>query len=77
MSGLRTIRSRRAVFGLLCNSAVALIPSLAAIRASAQEPETGRIVGRVVDANTGQGIVDAGIQVNLTKDQVRDLPPAQ
>jgi outer membrane receptor protein involved in Fe transport len=41
---------------------MALVAALAP-RAGAQETETGRIVGRVVDANTGQGIIDAGVQV--------------
>jgi outer membrane receptor protein involved in Fe transport len=42
---------------------VALIGCLASATALAQELPTGRIVGRVVDATTGQGIVDAGVSV--------------
>jgi outer membrane receptor protein involved in Fe transport len=63
MPGLRIIRSRRAVCGFLWSAAIAVVAALAAARAGAQELETGRIVGRVVDANTGQGIIDAGVQV--------------
>jgi outer membrane receptor protein involved in Fe transport len=42
--------------------AVAVV-SASASRHVAAQVATGRIVGRVVDASTGQGIVDAGVQV--------------
>jgi outer membrane receptor protein involved in Fe transport len=37
--------------------------AVASSRASAQQVPTGRIVGRVIDATTGQGISDAGVQL--------------
>lgn len=37
--------------------------SLVALPAAAQTPTTGRIVGRVIDAASGQGLSDAGVQV--------------
>lgn len=40
-----------------------LLTSFGATTAAAQQLPTGRIVGRVVDATTGQGITDAGVQV--------------
>jgi TonB-dependent receptor len=32
-------------------------------RAAAQEPRAGRIVGRIVDAGTGNGLTDVGVQI--------------
>jgi hypothetical protein len=44
--------------------AVALLGSVCAVGAlRAQQPVTGRIVGRVIDAQTGRGVSDAGVQV--------------
>lgn len=45
---------------LLLLTAVLILPLPSA---SAQAPSTGRIVGRVLDAATGTGLTDAGIQV--------------
>jgi outer membrane receptor for ferrienterochelin and colicin len=43
--------------------ALVVLPFIFAAPLRAQELPTGRIVGRVVDAATGQGITDAGVQV--------------
>jgi outer membrane receptor protein involved in Fe transport len=51
---------------LLITRAFALASLLPFCASSAQQPATGRIVGRVVDASTGQAIVDAGILVEGT-----------
>lgn len=56
MSSYSTARSLRAAL-LFCLCASAL---------RAQQPNTGRIVGRVVDATTGAAIVDAGLQIGGT-----------
>ena len=40
---------------------LALLPSLFASALAAQRP--GRVVGRVIDAETGKGIADAGVQI--------------
>src|SRR3954463_1816840 len=42
---------------------IAAVFALAAATLPAQQIPTGRIVGRVIDATTGQGIADAGVQV--------------
>jgi outer membrane receptor protein involved in Fe transport len=57
MIALRFAGSPRAAF-------VVLLCAAATIRA--QQASTGRIVGRVVDATTGQGIVAAAVQVDGT-----------
>ena len=44
-------------------AAVAFLTLLPITFAAAQAPSTGRVVGRVVDAATGAGLSDAGIQV--------------
>jgi TonB-dependent receptor len=44
-------------------AATAIALALSAAVLSAQTLPTGRIVGRVIDAGTGQGISDAGVQV--------------
>ena len=54
---MRPTLIRRLVLLLL----VALPCELSAQRES--QPATGRIVGRVIDAATGQGITDAGVQI--------------
>src|SRR5262249_2268563 len=56
----RTARSRRAA--LLSLLVTFFVESSVAREVAAQGP-TGRIVGRVVDAKTGQGVVDAGVQI--------------
>lgn len=43
--------------------ALIAVPFVAAAPLRAQTLPTGRIVGRVIDATTGQGITDAGVQV--------------
>lgn len=59
MNALRVAGSLRAAF-------VVSLVSLATSTLAAQQRSTGRIVGRVVDATTGQGIVAAAIQVDGT-----------
>src|SRR5689334_24035702 len=48
-----------------CAAALLVVVSLTAARTrlAAQSLPTGRIVGRVIDAATGQGISDAGVHV--------------
>ncbi|MEO8624695.1 MAG: carboxypeptidase regulatory-like domain-containing protein, partial [bacterium] len=48
---------------LLGFRALALLALACSLPLSAQVPATGRIVGRIVDASTGAGIADAGVQV--------------
>ena len=43
--------------------ALAAVLALGAMRLHAQAVPTGRIVGRVVDGTTGQGVSDAGVQL--------------
>src|SRR3954463_5035455 len=51
-------------FRKMARCAALMIASLAASAPlRAQDLPTGRVVGRVVDATTGQGITDAGVQV--------------
>ena len=63
MVACRIARSRRAAVSSLLFTA--LVVSVSAARNVAAQVTTGggRIVGRVVDATTGQGIIDAGVQV--------------
>ena len=48
---------------LLPARGIALLFTLSVSSLRAQTLRTGRIVGRVIDASTGQGITDAGVQV--------------
>jgi hypothetical protein len=49
---------------MLCSSLRrAALMLVAAIPLLAQDVPTGRIVGRVVDSQTGRGVADAGVQI--------------
>ena len=56
---MRLVSKSLATFFLIGLATSALTPALA----RAQAPATGRIVGRVLDAASGAGLTDAGIQV--------------
>ncbi len=43
--------------------ALALGISVVALPAASQQPETGRVVGQVIDAATGKGLADVGMQI--------------
>jgi len=67
MSYLGLAVRARFVRSTLVLACVAHIGTVAALRAQQPTPQptarTGRIVGRIIDASTGQGLSDAGVQI--------------
>jgi hypothetical protein len=56
-------RARQYTRSLLLSLAAALVPAFAVVAQTAATAPVGRITGRIIDATTGQGLAEAGIQI--------------